>query len=158
MKTKFKEENIKAVLVSANRFSKELIHSAWECVEHDPLSDESKRVSHLHSLVILLGLDESLLGNEDSVKEFTLILASNSADLLDLGAGLGESGVVGAVEDKLTLDVGGEGDLSVSETGDDLVLLATKEVLDSDGGAILGDDNIDGEMSVYKSHFVAEAL
>ena len=41
---------------------------------------------------------------------------------------------------------------------DEFVLLTTKEVLDSDVLAILGDDNVDGEMSVYKSHLVAEAL
>jgi len=78
--------------------------------------------------------------------------------LLDLGAGLGESSVVGAVEDELTLDVSGESDLGVGEASDDLVLLATKEVLDSDGGAILGDNNIDGEMSVNQSHLVSETL
>ena len=30
--------------------------------------------------------------------------------------------------------------------------------IDGDAGAVLGDHDIDGEMSVYKSHLVAEAL
>lgn len=105
-----------------------------------------------------LGLNVGLLGNEDTIKEFTLILAADSADLLDLGAALGEGVKVDTIEDNLTLLFGGESGGSASLHLDDLVLLSTKEVLDSDLGAVLGDDDVDGEMSVYKSHFVAEAL
>ena len=113
----------------------------------------SKKTSSL-----FLGLDEGLLGDEDSVEELTLVLATDSADLLDLGAAEGESGVVDTVEDKLTLDIWVEGNLSSLGHGDELVLLATEEVLDSDAAAVLGDDDVDGEMGVYQSHLVSEAL
>jgi len=105
-----------------------------------------------------LGLNVGLLGNEDTIEEFTLILAADSADLLDLGAALGEGVEVDAIEDNFTLLFGGEFGNGASHHLDDLVLLSTKEVLDSDLGAVLGDDDVDGEMSVDKSHFVAEAL
>ena len=104
------------------------------------------------------GLDEGLLGDKNSIKELTLILATDSAHLLDLGAAEGEGSVVDAVEDKLALDVLGVADLGAGLHDDELVLLATKEVLDGDLVAVLGDDDVDGEMSVDESHFVAEAL
>ena len=59
------------------------------------------------SLIVFLGVNEGLLGDEDSVEELTLILAADSADLLDLGAGEGNSGDVSTIEDKLTLDISG---------------------------------------------------
>ena len=108
--------------------------------------------------VLLSGLNEGLLRDEDSVEELTLVLAADSADLLDLGAAEGEGSVVNTVEDELTLDVVVELDSSASLHDDVLVLLTTEEVLDGDAGAVLGDDNVDGEMSVHESHLVAEAL
>merc|ERR1712166_340057 len=119
------------------------------------------RKGEWHLLLVSLNfswLDKSLLGNEDSIKEFTLILASNSADLLDLGAAKGESGVIDTVENELSLDIVTVSDLGASLHCDKLVLLSTEEVLNSDAGTVLGDDDVDGEMSVYQSHFVAEAL
>jgi len=71
---------------------------------------------------------------------------------------LGEGVEVDAIEDNLTLLFGGESGDGASLHLDDLVLLSTKEVLDSDLGAVLGDDDVDGEMSVDESHLVAEAL
>jgi len=112
----------------------------------------------LDSFVIRLGLDEGLLGNEDSIEEFTLILATNSADLLNLGAGERKSLVVDTIEDKFTLDIVRVSDLGGASHNDKLVLLSTEEVLDGDAGAVLGDNDVNGEMSVYKSHLVAEAL
>ena len=111
-----------------------------------------------HGSFSLFGLNEGLLGHEDAVKELTLVLASDSADLLDLGAAEGEGGVVDSVEDELTLDVGGVGDLGAAFHHDKLVLLATEEVLDGDAGAVLGDGDVDGEMGVYQPHLVSEAL
>jgi hypothetical protein len=105
-----------------------------------------------------LGLNLGLLGNENSIKELTLILAADAAHLLNLGAALGKGSVVNAIEDELALDVSGLLDGGASLHLDNLVLLATEEVLDSDLGAVLGDNDVDGEMSVHKSHFVAEAL
>lgn len=99
-----------------------------------------------------------LSADEDTIEEFTVILAADSADLLDLRACLGEGVEVDTVEDNLTLDVGGEGALGALLHVDSLVLLSTEEVLNGDGVAVLGDDAVDGEMSVHHSHFVAEAL
>ena len=106
----------------------------------------------------LLGLNLGLLGDEDAIEELTLILAADTAHLLDRRAALGEGGVVDTIEDELTLDVSGELAGGATLHPDDLVLLATKEVLDSDLITSLGDDNVNGEMSMDKSHLVAEAL
>ena len=113
-----------------------------------------------HSVFDILGLDERLFRDEDAVEELTLVLASNFAYLLDLGAAEGESLVVNSFKDKLTFDFsgGGLGNLGASLHEDDLVLFATKEVLDSDACSILGDSHIDGEMGVYQPHLVFEAL
>ena len=108
---------------------------------------------------VFSGLDELLLGHENTIQELSLVLAvENLAGLADLGAGEGEGSVVDTFEDELTLDIVGELDDGASEHVDVLVLLATHEVLDGNRGAVLGDDDVDGEMSVNKSHFVAEAL
>lgn len=105
------------------------------------------------------GLDEHLLGDEDSIEELSLILAvSDLAGLADLGAREGEGSVVDTVEDKLVLDLLGEGNGGASEHVNVLVLLATQEVLDSERRTVLGDDDVNGEMSVHESHLVAEAL
>ena len=112
----------------------------------------------LDSFVISLGLNKGLLGDEDTIKEFTFILAADSADLLDLGAGKRKSSVIDTIEDELTLDIVRVSDLGGASHHDELVLLSTKEVLDGDAGAVLGDNDVNGEMSVYKSHLVAEAL
>ena len=108
--------------------------------------------------VVCLGFDEGLLGNEDSIKELTVILACNSANLLDLGAAKRESAVIDTIEDELSLDIVTDSDLGASLHLNELVLLCAEEVLNSDAGTVLGDDDVDGEMSVYQSHFVAEAL
>ena len=108
--------------------------------------------------VLLSGLNEGLLRDEDSVEELTLVLAADSADLLDSGAALGEESKVIALEDELTLLLGAEPDDGASLHVNEFVLLATEEVLDGDAGTILGDGDVDGEMSVHKSHFVAVAL
>ena len=122
------------------------------------VSSEGERISVQDSFVNILRLNESLLGDENTVEEFTFVLASNSADLLDLGASEGECLVVNTIEDQLTLLLSGDCDLGVTSALDEFVLFTTKEVLDSDACAVLGDHNIDGEMSVHKSHLVAEAL
>ena len=96
--------------------------------------------------------------DEDSIEELTLILAADSANLLGLGAAQREGLVVDTVEDDLTLDVGGEFAGGATSHLDDLVLLATQEVLHDKLVTGLGADDVDGEMSVDQSHFVAEAL
>ena len=122
------------------------------------LLSQAKPGRAIRGSVIFLGLDEGLLGDEDSVEELTLVLATDTADLLDARAALGEGSVVDAVEDELTLDVGAELHGGAALHDDVLVLLAAQEVLDGDAGAVLGDHDVDGEMSVHESHLVAVAL
>ena len=106
----------------------------------------------------ILGFDEGLLGNEDAIKELTLVLATDSANLFDLRAAEGESTDVDSVKDELTLLVFALDNLAARGHVDKLVLLATKEVLHSDAGSVLGDGDVDGEMGVDQSHLVAIAL
>ena len=110
------------------------------------------------SLGSFFGFNEGLLGNEDAIKELTLVLASYSANLLDLRAAKGESSDVDSIKDELTLLFFAFSNLAASSHVDKLVLLATKEILNSDARSILGDGDIDGEMSVDQSHLEAEAL
>ena len=110
------------------------------------------------SLRWIFGFNEGLLGNEDAVKELTLVLASNSANLLDLRAAKRESSDVDSVKDKLTLLLFALDNLAAWGHVDELVLLTTKEVFNSDTGSVLGDGDVDGEMGVNQSHFEAEAL
>merc|ERR1719420_81211 len=110
------------------------------------------------SLGSFFGFNEGLLGNEDAIKELTLVLASYSANLLDLRAAKGESSDVDSIKDELTLLFFAFSNLAASSHVDKLVLLATKEILNSDAGSILGNGDVDGEMSVDQSHLEAEAL
>jgi hypothetical protein len=103
-------------------------------------------------------VDEGLLGNEDTVQEFSFILISDSADLGDLGAAEGEEGVVNTVKDELVLDILREGDSAAWIEVDEETLLSTKEVLDFDLLLVLGDDGVNWEMCMYQSHLISEAL
>lgn len=107
---------------------------------------------------IFLGVNEGLLGDENSIQELTLILLSNFADLVDFSGGKGDSGVVVSFEEELSLLNLGSGDFGSTNHLHELGLLATQEVLDLDGLAGLGNINVDGEMSVHESHFVQVAL
>lgn len=112
------------------------------------------------SASVLLGVDQLPLGNEDTVEELALVLGADLADLADLCAAKRQTGLVVALEDELVLDIGLFVELH-GHTGQhlhELVLLATEEVLDFDLGAVLGDGNVDGEVSVHKFHSVAVAL
>lgn len=107
---------------------------------------------------IILWVGESLLGNENTIKEFTLILLADVANLRDLSAREGDSGVADTVENEFILDVFGEIDSATWLEDDQVSLLTTQEVFDLNLLLILGDDNIDGEVSMYESHFVSETL
>jgi hypothetical protein len=107
---------------------------------------------------IVSWVNELLLGDEDSVEELSLVLASDFANLADASAAEGEIGIVLAFEDELVFDIGSESDSAAWLHNDNLVLLSAQEVLDADGGAVLGDDNVDWEMSMNESHFVAVTL
>ena len=81
-----------------------------------------------------LCLNLGLLGDVDSVEELSNILPSDCANLADASTAEGKSGVVDTFEYKLVLHyvLVCEGDLGLANHVDDLVLLATQEVLDSD--------------------------
>ena len=115
-----------------NRFSDELNHFAIVSADHCEHVIRSGVGAHCMSYSEFLGLNLGLLGNENSIKELTLILAADAAHLLNLGAALGKGSVVNAIEDELALDVSGLLDGGASLHLDNLVLLATEEVLDSD--------------------------
>ena len=106
----------------------------------------------------LAGVNGALLGNEDTIEELTLILGAHMAGLADLGAHEGDSGVVDTLEDELVLHGSGELDSDVAKHVDLLDVTATQEVLDLDALAVLGDDGVDGEMSVNQAHLVDEGL
>ena len=105
-----------------------------------------------------LRLDEALLGDEDTIEELTFILVSDVDGLADLGTHKGDSGVVEAFEDELVLNLSGEFDGNTVDHVDVLDLLTSKEVLDVDAGAVLGDDAVNGEMSMDGSHLVHVAF
>lgn len=120
------------------------------------LVDWNERQSSSNS--IILGVNHSLLGHEDTVEELALILAPNTAHASKLSATEGEGSVVDSVKNELVLHVLREGNRGATQHFHSEILLSTEEVLHSDFGAVFRDSNVDGEMSVYQSHLVAEAL
>ena len=103
-------------------------------------------------------LDDVLVGDENTIKELTLVLLADSDRLADAGAAEGDSGVVESLEDNLILDIGVGLDGDSGEHVNVLDLFTSEEVLDIDAGSVGGDDAVDGEMGVYGSHFVLETL
>jgi hypothetical protein len=102
--------------------------------------------------------DNVLVGDENTIEELTFILLSDLNRLADASAAEGDSGVVEALEDNLVLDIGV---VLNSDSGDHvnvLDLFTSEEVLDIDAVTVSGDDAVNGEMSVYGSHFVLETL
>lgn len=76
----------------------------------------------------------------------------------DLSARKGNGSITDSVENEFILDVFGEIDGATWLENNQVSLLTTQEVFDFDLLLILGDDNIDGEMCMYESHLVSEAL
>jgi hypothetical protein len=83
-----------------------------------------------NSSSFFLGVGESLLGNENTIKEFSLVLISNTAYLVDSRAGKGDTGNINSVENKLILNVLGGVHGGVWGEDDEMGFLSTKEVLD----------------------------
>jgi hypothetical protein len=100
----------------------------------------------------------SLFRDVDTVQELSVVLISDLAALRNLGAGEGEVLVVDTFEDDLILELGGHLDDASGEHVNLVDFFTTQEVLDFNGLSILGDDNIDGEMSVDESHLVSVTL
>ena len=105
-----------------------------------------------------LGGDEALLGDEDTIEELTLILVSNVDGLADSSTAERDSGVIEAFEDEFVLNISGESDSDTGEHVNVLDLLTSEEVLDIDARSILGDDAVNGEMSMDGSHLVHESF
>ena len=76
------------------------------------------------------GLDNSFLGDEDTVEELTFVLGADLADLRDLCAGKRDGTVVNALKDKFVLDLNGELDSGTWLHNDFLDVATTEEVLD----------------------------
>jgi hypothetical protein len=78
--------------------------------------------------------------------------------LADSGGAEGNEVVVDSVDNELVL--GGLGKLNGASgvEVDEMTFLSSEEVLDLNLLLILGDDGVDGEMCMYHSHLVSEAL
>ena len=94
----------------------------------------------------------------DTVQELSVVLISDLAHLGYLSARKREVLVVNTLEDDLVLKVRVESSGGAWEQVKLLGLLSAQEVLDFNGLSILGDDNINGEMSVNESHSVSVRL
>jgi hypothetical protein len=104
------------------------------------------------------GGNEGLLGDENSIKELTLVLLSYSDALVGTGGAKGDGSVVVTLEDELVLDIGVESNGDTLNHIDVLDLLSTEEVLNIKSLLVLGADSVDGEMGIDQFHFVHEAL
>lgn len=107
----------------------------------------------------LTGLDDTAVGDEDTIEELTLVLGTNLAHLHDLGALKGDNSLVDTLEDEIVL-LDGVGVTDGGSLLEDnlLVVLTTEEVLNGDAGAVSGDNSVDGEMSVDELHDVFATL
>jgi hypothetical protein len=75
-----------------------------------------------------------------------------------LRASEGEVLDIDAFEDDLVLKLWAHFAEAAGEHVNLEVLLATEEVLDFDALAVLGNNNVNGEVSVYESHLVSVTL
>jgi len=108
--------------------------------------------------VLLLSLDRSLVGDVDTIQEFTDILVPDSADTLDRRGGLGDVLDVVALKDKLVLLRLGLADGNAVKHVDVPHELLAQEVSDLDLAAVVLNDAVDREMRIDRAHLVAEAL
>jgi hypothetical protein len=74
-----------------------------------------------------------------------------------LSARKGDVLVVDTLENELILEVGVELDGNTRKQVDLFDLFTAEEILDFNRSAVLGDDYVNGEMSVNESHFVSVA-
>ena len=99
------------------------------------------------------------LADVDTIEELTDILASGDlGGVVDHSRGLGDLFDVVAGEDDLILDLGGAVDLDPREHLDDALELLAKEVVDVDLLLVIGNEAVDGEVSIDKAHLVLVAL
>jgi hypothetical protein len=103
-------------------------------------------------------LDGGLLVDVDTIQELSLVLLANFADLSGESASEGDSVDVDSVNNHLVLNVVGHGDLDSWVDLDGVRLGSSQIVLYLEFSSVILDNWLDGEMSVYKSHFISEAL
>ena len=102
-------------------------------------------------------LDGGLLVDVDTIQELSLVLLANFADLSGESASEGDSVDVDSVNNHLVLNVVGHGDLDSWVDLDGVRLGSSQIVLHLEFSSVILDNWLDGEMSVYKSHFISEA-
>lgn len=107
---------------------------------------------------IIEWFDNSLLGNEDTIEEFSLILFADFANLGDFRAAEGEGSVVDSIEDQLVLILLGELNSASWVEVDEMTLLSSEVVFDFNLLLVFGDDGIDWEMGENTFHSISETL
>ena len=99
--------------------------------------------------------DSALLGNVDTIQEFTQILLADVCALLNLGTGKRHVGNVVSAKLDLVLDIGGSNVLDALKKLHLANPLLSEEVTNFNCISVQRD--IDGEMRVYEAHLVDEA-
>ena len=105
-----------------------------------------------------LSLDDGAFSNECSVQELTLVLGADEAGLGKLGAAKGNGLLVDTFKDKLILNFSAGADLASGLHNNLLDVSTTEEVLHFNVGSVLGNNSVNGEMSIDQSHLVKASL
>jgi len=108
--------------------------------------------------VLLLLVHGSLVGDVDTVQEFSDILVAHSANTLDRRSRLGDVLDVIALENKLILLCLGLGDDNTIKHIDMPDELLAQKVPNLNFLPAILDNAVDGEMGINRTHLVAEAL
>lgn len=148
---------VEKLLAYTTRFSRALFLFAWQSQCLDSYL-RRKSWNIIESWSIFFWVGQGLLWDVDTIQEFSLILSSYSADLIDLSAWKRETGVINTVKDNLSLVILWLLDSASFLKVDEMTLLTTEEVLNFNLFSVLGDLSLDGEMCMYKSHLVSETL
>ena len=84
----------------------------------------------LNSYSIFFWIDKALFGNENTIKEFTLVFVTNIANLSNLSTREGDIGVIGSIKDDLMLSVLGSDNGDTWLHNNEMWFLTTQEVSD----------------------------
>ena len=110
-------------------------------------------------MLVCLCLDGTALRDVDTIKELTdILVAGDLADVVDHGGRLGDSLEVVASEVDLILDLLVTLDSDAREHLDGARTLLTEEVVDGDHLLVIGNEAVDGEVSIDETHAVLVAL
>jgi hypothetical protein len=100
----------------------------------------------------------SLLWDVDSIQKLSVVLVSDVAWLGNLGAGEWEVLDINTFEDNLILEFSTHLAWAAGKHINLVNLLSSQEVLDFKGFTVFGDNDVNGEVSMYESHLVSVAL